>query len=141
MVGNGSRTNPSATDTYAGVVLRETVCIMFLYAALHGMDIWSADITNAFIQAPTTEKVFIKCCHAFGDHEGYYAIVVRALYGLNTAAASFWNHLNDCMRTMGFSSCKGDPDSFMRAYVRPDTGEELYEYILLYVGDDDNLYF
>ena len=61
LVANGSRTEPSATDCYAGVVSCETVRIMFTYAALHGMDIWARDITNAFIQAPTSIKVFIKC--------------------------------------------------------------------------------
>ena len=111
----------------------ETVRIMFLYAALHGMDIWSDDITNAFIQAPTSEKVFIKCCSAFHEHVDNYAIVVRALYGLRTAAASFRNHLHDCMKTMGFEPCEGDPDLFIRPYVRSDTNKELYEYILIYV--------
>ena len=53
---------------------------MFTVAALNGMDIWTGDITNAFIQAPTTEKVYIKCCGAFGDNAGNFAIVIRALY-------------------------------------------------------------
>jgi len=38
-------------STYAGVVSRESVCIAFTYAALHDLDIYIADIQNAYLQA------------------------------------------------------------------------------------------
>ena len=36
-------------SSYAGVVLRESVRIVFTYAALNGLDVFAADIRNAYL--------------------------------------------------------------------------------------------
>jgi hypothetical protein len=46
----------------------------------------------------------------FGSDAGKKAFIVRALYGLKSAGASFRNHLADCMQHMGFTPCLVDPD-------------------------------
>ena len=38
------------------------------------------------------------------------------------------------MRDVGFTSCKADPDVWMRPAVKPD-GTKIYEYVLCYVDD------
>jgi hypothetical protein len=60
---------------------------------------------------------------------------VRALYGLRSAGASFRNHLADCMRSLGYTSCLADQDVWYKAMTRPDGGQEYYAYVLLYVDD------
>jgi hypothetical protein len=52
-------TDPPATVTYASAVLRESVRIAFLFAALNNLDIMAADIQGAYLNAPCGEKVFM----------------------------------------------------------------------------------
>ncbi len=132
---NGAKTPTPKESCYAGVVLRETVRIALTHAALMGFDIFASDIQNAYLTAPTTEKYYIICGPEFGAEEcGRYALVVRALYGMKSSGRDFRNHLRDCMDHMGYTSCKANPDMWMRETKR-DSGELVYEYLLLYVDD------
>ena len=45
----------------------------------------------------------------FGPDAGKSAVVFRYLYGLNSAGASFWNHLADCMKHMEYIPCPAYP--------------------------------
>ena len=67
MIADGHLTPDPVDSTYAGVVSRETVRIALIYAALHGLDLCAADIMNAFVQAPTTEKYWVECGPEFGS--------------------------------------------------------------------------
>ena len=73
--------------------------------------------------------------HEFGsEFMGRKAIIVRAAYGLKCAGTDFRNHLRDCMKHLGYTSCPADPDVWMRSATRGD-GHEYFEYVLLYVDD------
>lgn len=134
-VANGSKTTEPSGSKYAGVVSRESVRIAFTYAALNDLDILAADIQNAYLQAPCSEKFWVKCGKEFGPQlEGRLAIIVRALYGTKSSGRDFRNHLRDCMEHMGYRSCRGDPDVWVRKGIR-DNGQPYYEYMLLYVDD------
>ena len=61
LVAEGCRTPNPVTSTYSGVVSRESVRIAFTYAALNGLDVWAADVKNAFLQAPYSEKYYTFC--------------------------------------------------------------------------------
>eukprot|EP00956_Cyclotella_meneghiniana_P027526 scaffold61861_cov42-Cyclotella_meneghiniana.AAC.2 len=62
--------DPDASN-YAGVVSRESVRIALTYAALNDLDVLAADIRNAYLQAPSSEKHYIICGPEFGlEHEG-----------------------------------------------------------------------
>ena len=50
-VAAGHKTPDPIRSAYAGVVSRESVRIAFTYAALNGLDVWAADIRNAYLQA------------------------------------------------------------------------------------------
>jgi hypothetical protein len=124
LVAGGHTTEAPATVTYASVVSRESVRVALLLAALNNLEVKTADIENAYITAPPE----------FGSEAGKKAFVVRALYGLKSAGASFRNHLADCMRHMGFKPCLADPDVWMKACEKED-GTEYWAYVLLYVDD------
>ena len=49
LVAEGCRTLNPVTSTYAGIVSRESVRIAFTYAALNVLDVWAADVQNAFL--------------------------------------------------------------------------------------------
>ena len=100
-----------------------------------GIDIWGADIQNAYISAPSSERYWIICGPDFGSEEsGKKAIVKRALYGMKSAGRDFRNHLRDYMSHLGYHPCCADPDLWMRL-GKLKNGVDYYEYILLYVDD------
>jgi hypothetical protein len=134
LVAGGHTTEPPATITYASVVSRESVRIALLLAALNDVQVKTADIENAYITAPCSEKIWTVLGPEFGPEAGKKAFVVRALYGLKSAGASFRNHLADCMRHLGFTPCLADPDLWLKAAEKPD-GSAYYAYVLLYVDD------
>ena len=70
----------------------------------------AADIMNAYITAPTKEKIWTTLGPEFGNDADKKAIIVRALYGLKSSGAAFRNHLAECMYNLGYKSCLADPD-------------------------------
>ena len=70
LVAGGHMTKAPATLTYASVVSRETVRIALLMAALNEVDIWAADVLNAYITAPCREKIWTTLGKEFGDDCG-----------------------------------------------------------------------
>ena len=132
---DGHKTPDPIGSTYAGVVSRESVRIAFTYAALSGLDVFAADIRNAYLQAPSSQKDYVICGPEFGiENVGRVALIHRALYGGKSAGKDFRNHLRSCMRHLNFESCLADPDVWMRPAKRSD-GSDYYEYILLYTDD------
>ena len=90
-------TKPTSDITYASVVFRETVRISLKLAALKYFPVKVADIQNAYIVEPVTEKIWIVLVREFCEDVGRRAIVVRAIYGMNSYRAEFLNNLADCM--------------------------------------------
>ena len=85
-VKDGHQTPNPKTSCYAGVVYRESIRISLTYSALHKIDVKAADIQNAYLQAPSSEKHFIYCGEEFGiEHVGSVALIRRALYGEKAA--------------------------------------------------------
>ena len=134
-VAGGHTTETPASITYASVVSRESVRIALTLAALNDLEVKTADIENAYLTAPVNEKIWCKLGPEFGAACGKTAIVVRSLYGLKSAGASFRNHLEDCMRHLGWKSCVADQDLWMKAETRPSDEHTYYAYALLYVDD------
>ena len=134
-VKDGHKTPNPEGSSFAGVVSRDTVRIALTYAALNGIPVTAADIRNAYLQAPASEKHYIICGAEFGlEHMGKRALVKRALYGGKVAGRDYWEHLRECMDFMGFKSSYGDPELWMRPGHKAD-GTEYWEYVLLYVDD------
>ena len=134
-VAQGNMTEAPATLTYASVVSRESVRIALTLAALNDLEVKTADIKNAYLTAPVSEKIWTILGPEFGQDSGKKALVVRALYGLKSAGAAFRNHLADCMHFLGYKSCLADPDLWLKAEINPANNNRYYSYILLYVDD------
>jgi hypothetical protein len=97
------------------------------------MDVNMADIENAYLTAPITEKVWTVLGPEFGDDAGKHALIVIALYGLKSTGAEFRNHLAECMNNLGWNHCRADRDLWVKAETRPDDGVLYWAYILIYV--------
>ena len=89
LVANGNETGTPASLTYASVVSRESVRIALTLAALNCLEVKTSDIENAYLTAPTEEKLYTKLGPEFGEDEGKTAIIIRALCGTKSAGASF----------------------------------------------------
>ena len=126
LVFGGHKTSDPVGSTYAGVVSRESVRIAFTYAVLMGLDVMTADIQNAYLSAPCSQKYYTVCGPEFGSElQGNKALIVRALYGGKSSGKDFRDHLRDCMEHLGYESCLADPD----------VGTPYWEYMLLYTDD------
>ena len=97
--------------------------------------ICAADIQNAYLQAPASEKHYIVCGPEFVlENVGRLAVIVRAIYGGKSAGADYWRHVHSAVTEMGFTSCTADPDVWFRQSSKKD-GTKYYQYVLLYTDD------
>jgi hypothetical protein len=70
MVAGGHMTEAPATLTYASVVSRESVRIALMLAALNDLEVKAADIENAYLTAPVSEKIWTPLGAEFGEDSG-----------------------------------------------------------------------
>jgi hypothetical protein len=134
-VAGGHTTDTPCAITYASVVSRESVRIELTLPALNDLDVKMADIGNAYLTAQLTEHVWTVLGPEFGDDAGRRALIVRALYGLNSAIAAFRDNLAECMMHFGWNPCHADRDLCIKAETRPDDGVLYWAYIFIYVDD------
>jgi hypothetical protein len=133
-VAGGHTTDTPASITYSSVVSRDSVRIAFLIAALNDLDVWAADIGNAYLNADCREKIWTVAGTEFGSEKGSVMVIVKALYGLKSSGAAWRSLLQQSLLDLGYESTKADPDVYRRPQTRPD-GTEYYEYLLVYVDD------
>ena len=90
-------TEAQPTIIYASVMTTKTVRIALMIASLNDLEVYSSDIFNAYLQAFVPEKDARKT-----------AVIVRALYDLKSAGATFRSHLARCMESLGYISYKAN---------------------------------
>jgi Reverse transcriptase (RNA-dependent DNA polymerase) len=130
LVAGGHFTDPNTTDnTYFSVVSLHSIRIDIIASELNVLDIMVGDVSPAYLDAYTQEKVCFKAGPEFGPLEGHLLVIVRALYGLRTSGAQWHDRYANVMRIMDFYPCKADP------YVWMKDCDTHYEYVLVYVND------
>jgi hypothetical protein len=106
----GHTTDTPAAMTYSSVVSRDSVRIGFMLAALNGLDVMACDLENAYLNAPCVEKIWFEGGLECGSDKGKVCVVVRALYSLKSAGASWHATLAQALHDIGFVSTIADPD-------------------------------
>ena len=130
LVAGGNMTDDPDEDIYSGVIGIEFVRLLFILASMNGLELWAADVGNAFLHGINKEKLYIIAGPEFGPElVGKKLIIAKSLYGLKTAAARFHEHLSQKLRKMGFRPSKAEPNLWYK-----DMGTH-YEYIATYVDD------
>ena len=129
MVAAGHLTEVPVESVYSSVISLRGIRLMIFLAELNQMEAWGTDISSAYLEAFTKEKLFVKAGPEFGDQEGHILLVKKALYGLRTSGVRWHERLADCLRGMGFFPCKAEPDIWMREKT------DHWEYIGTYVDD------
>ena len=134
LVAGGHTTETPASLTYSSVVTRDSVRIAFLLAALNGLDVFAADIGNAYLNAPCREKIWTVAGSEFGSEQGSVMLIVRALYGLKSSGAAWAATFAQSLRDLGYKQCQADPNVWLKVGVKP-CGFKYYQLILVYVDD------
>jgi hypothetical protein len=129
LVAGGHLTDPNTEGTYSGVVSLRTMRIALVAAELNDLSIMVGDVSSAYLEAYTSEKVCFIAGPEFGPLEGHLLVIVRAQYGLRTSGARWHDRLSDVLRSMGYFACKADPDLWIKDC------QTHYEYLLVYVDD------
>ncbi len=87
------------------------------------------DVSSAYLEAETKEKVCFTAGPEFGKLAGHTFIIFKALYGLRTSGASWHQRFADTLCDLGYRPCKADYDVWIK-----DCGSH-YEYVCVYVDD------
>jgi hypothetical protein len=119
----------SLESMYSSVISLRGLRIVTFLSDLNGLVLWATDIGNAYLEAFTMEQNYIVAGPEFGQLEGHYLIIVKALYGLRTSGLRRHERFANCLCNEGFSPCKAEPDILMRL------NGNLYEYVATYVDD------
>ena len=103
---------------------------MFL-GELNNLELWGADVGNAYLQALTREKLYIVGGPEFEELQGHVLVMYKTLYGTRSGGACWHDKFFDILHHMGFKPSRADPDIWMKS--SKDASQ--YEYIAVYVDD------
>jgi hypothetical protein len=109
-VAGGHQTDPPKDMTYSSVISRDSIRIAFLVTALNDLDVLAANIQNAYLNAPTSKKVYTITGLEFGaSNVGGPIRIIRALCGLKSSGAHWRNHMVASLRDAGFVNARQTP--------------------------------
>ena len=131
LVAGGHLTSPPKDAVYSGVVSIRSIRIITFLAELNSLQLWAADVGNAYLESYTKEKVYI-----IGGPEfismgmvGHTLLIHRALYGLRSSGARWNERFADILRNEGWIKSRADGEVWLRR------NGQVYEYIAVYVDD------
>ena len=106
--------------------LRNLKLVIFL-GKLNNLELWGADIGNAYLEAPTEEKLYIVAGPVFEDWEGYILTFSKALYWLKSSGKRSAETLHDILKDMNFIPSRAD----QCIWLKKNNKLNLYEYIVV----------
>jgi uncharacterized membrane protein YgcG len=133
LVAGGHLTPEPENSVYSGVVSHRSLRIIILAAELNHLELLGADITQAYLEALTKEKIYFIAGREFRELglEGHTLILHKALYGLKSSGQAWHKHFSVTLRAEGFTPSLADPDVWMRMNKKM----QLWEYVCVYVDD------
>ena len=131
LVADGSLTPEPVENIYSGVVSLRPLRLVIFLGELNNLELWGADIGNAFLEGYTHEKLFIIAGPEFEELERFILIFNKALYGLKSSGKRWAERSYDIIKDMGFTPSKADPCIWMRE----NQNLKCYEYVATYVDD------
>ena len=86
-----------------------------MLAALNDLDVFAADIGNAYLNSPCRDKIWTKCGTEFVSQQRCVMLIMRALYRLKSKGAS----------------CRAMIIETLGKYVLGYTSTATYKYVLI----------
>ena len=117
-------------DGHLTISLRSLRIVVFL-SQLNDLEIWGADVGNAYLEAYTDPNLCIIVGPEFKELQVHLLIMIKTLHGTRSGGARWHDRLSDILQELKFKPSKADPDVWMR----PEPGGTCYEYIAVYVDD------
>ena len=108
LVADGHLTPEPVESIYSGVVSLRNLKLVIFLGKLNNLELWGADIANAYLEAPTEEKLYIVAGPEFVDWEGYILTFSKALYGLKSSGKLWAETLHDMLKDMNFMPTRED---------------------------------
>ena len=102
LVADGHLTPEPIENIYSGVVSLRNLRLVIFLGKLNNLDLWGADIGNAYLEALTDEKLYIVPGPEFQELEGYILIFLKALYGLKSSGKRWAEVIHGILRDMKF---------------------------------------
>ena len=131
LVADGHLTKEPMETVYSGVVSIRNLRLAMFLAELNNLELWGADVGNAYLQALTREKFYIVGGPEFEELQGHVLVMYKALYGTRSGGACWHDKFFDILHHMGFKPSRADPDIWMKS----SKDASHYEYIAVYVDD------
>ena len=131
MVAGGHLTPDPIESIYSGVVSIRSLRLVIFLAKLNNLEVWGADIGNAYVEAMTKEKLYIVAGPEFEELDGHILVIYKTLYGLKSSGLRWSQKIHDIMLDMGFSAYKADPG----VWLRKAKCSTKYEYVAIHVED------
>ena len=117
---------------YSSVVKMTSIRLWNIITKAQGLECLVGDVGNAYLNALTREKIYMKCGLEFGpEMVGWIAIVEKSLYGLKLSGNRWHAHFANTLYSMGFVPMRYDPDVWYK--LREDHSG--YDYVSMYVDD------
>ena len=118
LVADRHLTKEPVESIYSGVVSLRSLRMVVFLSQLNDLEIWGADVGNAYLEAYTDEKLCIIAGPEFKELQGHLLIMIKALYGTRSGGARWHDRLFDILQELKFKPSKADPDVWMRPEVR-----------------------
>lgn len=119
-------------QTFAPAVRTPAILSLIALAGKFGLHLFTADVHSAYLNAPLTEKVYLRPPPFFPEEKGKVWRLRKSLYGLHQSGANWAVYIRDLLRgDMGFVQSLAEPCLF----IRPRKGDT----VLLAVHTDDLL--
>ena len=131
MVADGRLTPEPIENINSGVVSLRNLRLVIFLGKLNHLDLWGAEIGNAYLEAFTDEKLYIVAGPEFQELEGYILIFLKALYGLKSSCKRWAEVIHGILSDMKSLPSKADPC----IWLRKAPNLRCYEYIAVYVDD------
>ena len=131
LVADGHQTKEPVESIYSGVVSLSSFRIVVFLSQLNDLEIWGADVGNAYLEAYTDEKLCIMAGPEFKELQSHLLIMIKALYGTRSGGVGWHDRLFDILQELKFEPSKANTD----VWIRPEPRGACYEYIAVYVDD------